>query len=321
MKRIVVILLALAALIACRPDLKPVASGCFALQGSDYPIKQLRSDFVGYHTADSSEFVLRLTAYPATMQVDTSSIKGYGTAIRLYMLADDADLSPGADLRFCSDSLSLIIVIAESGDTTAMIPVTAASVTVSRPDDNGFMTYTFVLETAEGPVEGSFTGNHIMNSTADMPSFGRLAFDTINLRLQRGSLYNWGHLLSDRLYYYELMFFSTDARFGDDGKIRSGLQFALGINSEDPDFPFGGSYTVADSAEPNTLFYGHRMGNVGWGSYWQMWRASSVVGKANILEGTMEVTRLNDEHLECTFLFTDQLGQEVRGNYAGPIAR
>lgn len=321
MKRFLFLLLVVLALVCCKREIPVSAHGSFSIDGTEYPISALRVDHVGYASADSSLFVLRVTASPATLEFDTALHRGYGTAVILYFTAQDNDIKAGEELVFCPDSLSVLLTVGDAGDTVALRPISSGRMTVGE-GPNDFLDFAISFTTADGAyAEGSFLGNYTVNYTVDQPYYGHLSFDTIDCRLARPVLRNWGHLFNAECNYYELMFFSADARFNDQGKIRAGVQFAVGINSEDDLRPTGGDYPVLTDYSPHSLLYGVKTGNSAWGTYWQVFLSGSVRGKANILDGNLAVTRLLDDYLSCTFQLTDQLGNTVVGSYDGPMIR
>ncbi|MCQ2343405.1 MAG: hypothetical protein MJ002_00580 [Paludibacteraceae bacterium] len=318
MRQAIVILSTLLLLAGCSYN-KPVQSqGYFTIEGVSHSFSSIRIDHVGYvPESDSSEFILRLTAYPGTFSMDTVKHKGYGTVFRLFFVADDCDLFAGDDSKVLfHDSLSQVVTIAENGDTTAVIPITAASVAVSS-SEHDFLRYSFTFTSATGLSSGEYTGKHIANRLVDQPAFGTISFDTVNTALSTCKIYNWEHLFSPEYSYYELIFYSADARFSDDGRLRSGVQFSLGITSPSDLRPLDGDYSVSSNPAEVGVMYGHKLQNASWGTYWNVFYAGSSVGKANILSGTLFGFSLTDDDLSFSFDFIDQLNNPVIGSYDG----
>lgn len=318
MRQAIVILLALLLLSGCSYDQPVQSQGSFTIDGVTYSFSGLRVDHVGYvEGSDSSQFILRLSAFPGTMTMDTVSHKGYGIIMQLFFVASSCDFRSG-DLsnRLFQDSLSHVVKIAESGDTTAVIPITDASVVVSSAE-NGFLHYDFILTSASGVTSGKYTGTHIANRLVDQPAFGAILFDTINSSLSSAILYRWEHLFSPELYYYEFVFYSTDSRFDDKGKLRTGMLFTLGILSSSNILPADGEYTVSSKTNTDCVMYGHKIQEASWGTCWNNFYAGSSIGKANILSGTLNDFTITDEQVTFSFDFTDQLNNAVSGFYSG----
>jgi hypothetical protein len=130
---------------------------------------------------------------------------------------------------------------------------------------------------------------------------------------------NWGHLFSENSNYFEFSFYSTAARFSDAGKIKSGVQFVVGVHDMQEEHPIAGDYLVSVRADDTpSIYYGHKLKNTAWGTYWQMFYNSSAIGKANVVEGSAEIISIDDKSLNMTFEFVDQLGNGVVGSYEGP---
>ena len=129
---------------------------------------------------------------------------------------------------------------------------------------------------------------------------------------------NWGHLFSENHNYFEFTFYSVDSRFTDAGKIKSGVQFVVGVHDMQDEHPIAGDYLVSKSADEVSIYYGHKLRNTAWGTYWQVFYNSSAIGKANVVEGSASIVKIDDSWLTMTFSFVDQLGYVVVGAYDGP---
>jgi len=309
-KSILCILLLL--LVGCKKNEEVVSQGSFSLDGTSYSITAVRVDHVDYANADFSDFILK------------ASFTGYQGKVCFYMSAPDNDFIPGQTYTtLFADSLSRIVVLSREGDTTQIVDISGATLKVDTIADEtaagkNYLQYAFTLVTdGHGTVEGSFIGQHTVNYTVDQPSYGNLFFDTIACGLARPSLYGWGHMFSDKTNYFELKFFSSAARFSDNGKIKQGVQFVVGLHSFQELYPAMGSYPVSLIAEEQTTYFGHKEGNAMWGTYWQTFYSSSVVGKANILADTLHVVRCTSDSITLQFNLKDQLGNRVQGTYDG----
>ena len=105
----------------------------------------------------------------------------------------------------------------------------------------------------------------------------------------------------------------------DAGKIKSGVQFVVGVHDMQDEHPIAGDYLVSKSADDATsIYYGHKLKNTAWGTYWQVFYNTSDMGKDNVVEGSAEIISIDDKSLNMTFTFVDQLGYEVVGYYKGP---
>ncbi len=295
-------------LFSCKPSQEDIKiAGSISLNGTSYPLTSARVIHVGYADADSTQFILHTT------------FAGYQSTINLFLIAPDNDFLTSITYdRLATDTISYIALI-ESNDT---LRITAASVTVDSLDDatargKNWLRYTIHLTVDDATADGSFTGPHTINYTVDQPSGGNISFDTISVGLARPTLYRWNHFFCDFSNYFELKFYSSNARFSDNGNISQGLQFVLGFHSFQQNYPAVASYPVALEPAEQTLLYGHREGSVNWGTYWQTFYAGSVIGKANILTDTAYVLHWDADSLSLLFTMKDQLGNDVIGSYSG----
>ena len=166
---------------------------------------------------------------------------------------------------------------------------------------------------------GSYLGEYTYNYALDQRGYGELAFDTISCQLAMPVMMNWGHLFSENHNYFEFTFYSVDSRFVDAGKIKSGVQFVVGVHDMQDEHPIAGDYLVSNSADDATsIYYGHKLKNTAWGTYWQVFYNTSAMGKANVVEGSAKIISIDEKSLNMTFTFVDQLGYEVVGRYEGP---
>lgn len=302
--------------VGCDKKEEVVSHGSFSLEGTTYSITALRVDHVGYAETDSSAFVLR------------TSFTGPRIEIIFYMVAPDNDFVPGKKYSsFCPDSLSRIIVTSREGDTLHNVMIASATLMVDSVVDpiasgKNFLQYMFTIETNDyGTTNGDFLGKHIVNYVVDQPSYGSFSFDTIECGVAKPTLYCWEHLFSDDTNYFELKFFSSNARFNDNGKIQMGVQMVIGLHSFQTLYPAEANYPVSLEAQEQTAYYGHKVGNALWGTYWQTFYSGSIVGKANVLSDTIKVLQWNSEKICLEFAMKDQLGNNVVGYYEGGYYR
>ncbi len=282
-------------------------SGFFTISSSSYSLTSASVIHEGYADTDSTQFLLHAT------------FSGYQGSIHLFLLAPDNDFRTAITYDRISTDTASYVLLPDSPDT---IRITSASLTVDSVDDaiakgKNWLSYHFTLTVEGETANGQFTGPHTVNYTVDQPSFGSLCFDTIATGLARPTLYRWNHFFCDFSNYFELKFYSSMARFSDNGTITQGVQFVLGFHSFQQNYPAVGTYPVALEPKEQTLLYGHRNGSVSWGSYWQTFYAGSVVGKANILSDTLSVLRWDSDTLSMTFSLKDQLGNTLQGSYCG----
>lgn len=307
-------------LCSCEKEKVVVQGGSFRFQESGYAIKRVKVEHVDYVGDD---YVLRFLAYPATYTMSETSTSGYGAVIDARFVSATKDFEVGGMYQLISDS-SYLIVYPEipKGDTTYhdTIYYHIASGELKVDTADGYRTFNFGILTVDGDsITGSYLGEYIYNYTLDQRGYGELAFDTISCQLAMPMMMNWGHLFSESSNYFEFTFYSTDSRFADAGKIKSGVQFVVGVHDVQEEHPIAGDYLVSVRADDApSIYYGHKLKNTAWGTYWQMFYNSSAVGKANVVEGSAVIESIDDKLLNMTFTFIDQLGNEVVGRYEGP---
>ncbi len=316
--RIIAILLSLF-LCSCEKEKVVVQGGSFKFQESGYAIKRVKVEHVGY---DDDDYLLRFLAYPATYTVSETSASGYGMVIDARFVSATKDFEVGGTYELHSDSSRLIIYPEiPKGDTTYhdTIYYHIASGELRVDSTEGYRTFKFGLLTADGDsITGLYFGEYTYNYTLDQLGYGELSFDTITCQLAMPVMMNWGQLFSENYNYFEFTFYSTDSRFADAGKIKSGVQFVVGVHDVQEEYPVVGNYIVSVKADDMSIYYGHKLKNTAWGTYWQMFYNSSAIGKANVVEGSAEIISIDEESVNMTFTFIDQLGNEVVGYYEGP---
>ena len=319
---IIVLLLSLF-LYSCEKEKAVVQGGSFRFGETKYSIKKVKVEHEGYVDDD---YVLRFLAYPVTYNVSETSTSGYGAVIDADFLSETKDFEIGGSYQLIPDS-SFLVIYPEipKGDTTMhdtiSYHITNGELKVDTAD--GYRTFSFMMITDDGDsIIGSYLGEYTYNYTLDQRGYGELAFDTIECQLAMPVMMNWGHLFSENSNYFEFTFYSTNSRFVDVGKIQSGVQFVVGVHDTQQEFPSVGDYLVSMKADDVTsVYYGHKLKNTAWGTYWQMFYNSSAVGKANVVEGSAEIISIDESSLNMTFLFVDQLGNEVVGLYDGPYIK
>ena len=315
---IIAILLSLF-LSSCEKEKVVVQGGSFRYADTSYPIKKVKVEHVGY---EGEDYVLRFLAYPATYTVSEMSASGYGCVIDARFVSSTKDFEIGETYELHSDSSFLILYpeIAK-GDTTYhdTISYCIASGDLRVDTAEGYRTFRFGLLTSDGDsITGSYLGEYTYNYALDQRGYGELAFDTISCQLAMPVMMNWGHLFSENHNYFEFTFYSVDSRFVDAGKIKSGVQFVVGVHDMQDEHPIAGDYLVSKSADEVSIYYGHKLKNTAWGTYWQVFYNSSAIGKANVVEGSASIVKIDDSWLTMTFSFVDQLGYVVVGAYDGP---
>lgn len=317
---IIIVLLLSLFLCSCEKEKVVVQGGSFKYAGASYPIKKVKVEHVDY---EGDNYLLRFLAYPATYNVSETSTSGYGAVIDARFVSATKDFEVGGKYQLVSDS-SCLIVYPEipKGDTTyhdtIYYHIASGELRVDTAD--GYRTFKFDMLTADSDsITGSYLGEYTYNYTLDQRGYGELAFDTISCQLAMPMMMNWGHLFSESSNYFEFTFYSTDSRFADAGKIKSGVQFVVGVHDIQEEYPIAGDYLVSVRADDApSIYYGHKLKNTAWGTYWQMFYNSSAVGKANVVEGSAEIISIDESSLNMTFTFIDQLGNEVVGRYEGP---
>ena len=316
---IVVLLLSLFLMASCEKEKVVVQGGSFRYAESSYSIKRVKVEHIGYVGDD---YELRFLAYPATYTVSEVGASGYGSVIDARFVSSTKDFEVGETYELHSDS-SFLIHYPEipKGDTlkhdTISWHIASGQLKVDTAD--GYRTFKFEFVTADGDsINGYYLGEYQYNYALDQRAYGELQFDTISCRLAMPVMYDWGNLFSENSNYFEFTFYSVDSRFTDVGKIKSGVQFAVGVHDMQMEKPHEGEYLVSKKADEVSIFYGHKLKNTAWGTYWQVFYNSSAIGKANVVEGSASIVKIDDSWLTMTFSFVDQLGNVVEGEYDGP---
>lgn len=300
-------------LCSCKKEEVTASGGSFSFQGNRYPLYNLRIEHIGY---EEENFILALSAYPSTYKKTESASSGNGAVLSLYFSIQEERFSDGDYelLAQWSDSLfsNLTIYPVENTDTAVY---NIKSGTLKKEAEK----YTFSLATEDDEnITGEYHGNETYNFSVDKQAYGTLSFDTINCSLSRPVVYDWGNIFSSETSYRELVFYSTDSRFTDQGKFRNGVQLVLGFNLDNQKNMPAGVYPVSnDYNMPDRLLYGHKVSNTAWGCYWQVFRNGSTAGKANILSESLTIDRFDDNGISFSFVFTDQLDNTVTGEYDG----
>ena len=310
-------------LCSCEKEKVVVQGGSFSFGESKYSINKVKVEHVGYA---EEEYLLRFLAYPAAYTVSETTTSGYGVVVDARFLSATKDFEVGELYQLVSDS-SYVIVYPEVPKDTAIRVDTLYCQLVDgeiRVDSaDGYRTFNFGFLTADGDsVVGSYLGDYTYNYILDQKGYGELAFDTISCQLAMPMMTNWGHLFTENSNYFEFTFYSTAARFTDAGKVKSGVQFVVGVHDAQEEYPTAGDYSVSMKADDEmSVVYGHKLNNTAWGTYWQMFYNGSSVGKANIVAGEAQIVSIDEQSLNMIFTFEDQLGNEVVGAYEGPYLR
>lgn len=309
-------------LATCKPkeDITPTG-GTLRFRGTSSYISTVRIEHIAYV---DNMCVLRLSALPSTYRLTETSASGYGTVADIYCITDDFDfavgkyeISPQVDNNLKS---RLTVFPKESGDTVTH-SIAGGSLTVDSVSE--YLHYKFLCIMSDGDtLTGEYIGTHTLNYSVDRPVYGTLSIDTITYPLAYPTLYEWENLLSSTADYHEFVFYSADSRFTDKGVLKYGLQFNVGLTSTSGDTIKTGTYHIAhDSGQPNIAVYGHRLATTSWGTYWQLYKSGSAIGKANILADSISVKSITQTSLSMRFAITDQLGNKIQGSYSGPYKR
>lgn len=312
------------ACVSCKKEPPKMRStGTFEYDGVKYNISMLRVEHVAYTPSD--EAVLRLTAYPSTYSITETDTKGYGAVLNMYFLADDTDFAKGKyELNTKTDSLISTLTFypdtKSSHDTTSYI-VRTGNILIDSINEPNILQYDISLTMDDGkPLIGTYTGLHTHNYSTPQKAFGTFAFDTISCNLAKANIAYWDKIFST-LQYTELTFYSNDATFSDKGVLKDGIQFVIGIHTTDTDSHnlLPNTYPIVKNYHtPLSSLYGHKVKNTAWGTHWQLFQNGSPIGKANILDGNVEIISFDNDSLRLNFDYTDQLKNNVTGSYKGP---
>lgn len=303
---------------SCEKELQRKQEGSFVFKDKSYYVQNVRINHFAY---EGDDCLLSLQAYPSTFRIDESGLTGYGSMLYLLFSAKDENPSVGEwqIAPSVGDTIfSHLISVPKEGVDTVIIRLASGRVVVDSIED--FIRYKFYLQTIEGDsITGSFEGKLIYNYSVDQLSYGSLSVDTIQTKLAQPVMWQWGNLFSSETNFFELVFYSADARFYDSGKQKDGIHFVLGFNDFQQLWPSEGIYPVGTSySDSHILLYGHRTGSVQWGSYWQYFVTGSNRAKANILSDTTNIIKIDENNISIKFMLVDQMKNVVEGSYDGP---
>lgn len=306
---------------SCDKKIPSIKGGVFYFNDKSYPISEVRYDHIGF--SSNGDHIIRFIAYPGTYKYNTNNqtASGSGSALHIYLYANDKLLLDGNSYSIAdiTDSTSSTMITISENDTVfnyiddAIISVDTA---YDIATEKIFFKYNILAISGNDSITGQFIGTPITNIFFDQIAYGEISVDTIKAQLCKPTLWHWGKLFSDS-YYHELTLYSTDARFNDNGKITSGIQFVIGISTLDSTLT-PGIYPVSLSYDGNSTLYGHKLNNTPWGSYWQKIENQSAVGKANILSDTLIINGFTEKNITFSYKFTDQLKNTVSGSFNGP---
>ncbi len=309
---------------SCHPTpITTSSGGAFTYLGERYNIKQARFEYMGIAPEHNVPVVL-LQLSSSTLTVNESTLSGYGALLNLVLLVDSAHASMQGDF-LVSNSWQTMTVLA---DSSAMIYYTQDKKdTLYTPIGGGYLTIApialgkqfdlHLANLAGDSILGSYHGETYYNSSIDGDSVGYMRIDTLNYALQQGNLYHWGELFAPGIYYYEYYLYSTNMRRTDKGKYSYGCYLVLGVQSNNATLPLNGTYAVSRFYESETLLYGHKSGNMNWGTFWQTYNKGSVSGRATILNDSIELNYQPDGKCLIKIDLKDQMGNKVSGEYLG----
>lgn len=303
----------LIAICSCKKDDPiPKNDGSLYYQGNCYLLKQARL------LRQNNQ--LQMTFYPSSISITELGIKGNGALLKLEFNCDSTHLKQSiyavedsGNLYTITVDKSFFTIIPESGTDTFSVAIASGQCAVTQSDWGNDYTFAFLTSGGDSIV-GNYKGKYIYNNDTDGEKVGNVTIGSKSFDLQRGDLIPWQHAFDTTLYYYEFFMYSTNLRYADSGKIRSGLMFIIGLHSSNANAPTDGKYPVTFLYKDSTALFGNRKGIYDWGCYWYNYLTSTAIEKAFITEG--EVTLQHTESLyHFTFTFKDQLGNNIQGEY------
>ncbi len=298
-------------------------SGRVTLEGKNYSLTQAR--FCTDSLVDGI-YCAQLTFTPPQIRISENGVSGGGASyLHLAINLMDDTLALGThrvgDSFFpnINASESFFITISSDKKDTSRIQIASGNINYSLQGDTMPCFVFNFISSGNDSITGNYLGTMIRNTSVDADSLGYYHRDEVVKALGYASMWNWGNIFDDELYYYELELLSNDMRWRDDGKMKGGAVLFIGFFSSDSIAPISGEYIVSDSPSNNTLFYGNKQTNTYWGTYWMQLTNTSISGRANITEGSATFTKAEENKYNIEFKFKDQLNHDIDGIYTGPI--
>lgn len=175
--------------------------------------------------------------------------------------------------------------------------------------------YDIKLSDGKDSITGTYKGDYFLQNNIDGVKVGEVFIGDSTYNLQRGDMMLWGNIFSENLNYYELFFYSTNMRYSEKGKFQKGLVFVVGLHSTGSDFPSDGTYTLSRDYQNFTVLAGRKEGSIDWGTYWYDYSSATVSTKAFVLKNSSITIQREGEKMLVNFDCTDQLGNEIKGEY------
>jgi len=304
---------------ACKKVPKPPQSGGkIVYKDESYALKNARcSNFGDEYSVGLNTLDLYFASNSINMSED--GISGTGTILALAMFSLSDTLPEG--IYYVENSMGKKNILSDisylqisSKEDTLTVAISGGYMIVENDLElNKRFEFHFVAANGDS-ITGNYAGAVRYNLLYDQPTVAQISVDTVEYQIQKGDFVRWGKLLDNSLYYYEIYFYSADLRRTDAGKIKSGFVLILGINSTSADFPPNGTYSVSKKYEDNTLFWGAKIGEGKWGTYWNLYKNGSSSASSNVYAGDISFER-TDNNFKIILNLKDHNQALITGEY------
>ncbi len=232
---------------------------------------------------------------------------------------EQGDYAVGSTPQSLTPYTSYVETISEDKKDTTRTLIASGTMNYSLQGDT-MPNFSFDFKTtSDETITGSYLGTLTQNYIVNTDSAGYYQRDTVLVPLGSAIMWNWGNLFDDNTHYYEIELHSTNMRINDAGKVKSGNVLYLGLFSTNISYPSDGEYVVGEGTDNLTLFYGHKINNTYWGTYWQELRNTSIASRANVVSGSITITTTKTGKSTITINLKDQLNKKIQGEYSGTI--
>ena len=304
---------------ACKKVEQPAQSGGkIVYNGENYMLKNARcSNFGDENSVGLNTMNLYFASNSITMNED--GISGTGTVLALATFSLSDTLPEG--IYYVENSVGEKNILPDNSyleirtkEDTLTVAISGGYMIVKNDLKlNKRFEFHFVAENGDS-ITGNYAGAVRYNLLFDQSAVAQIRVDTIDYQIQKGDFVRWGKLLDNSLYYYEIYLYSADLRRTDAGKIKNGFVLNIGIHSTSADFPPNGTYNVSKKYEDNTLFWGTKIGDGKWGTYWNLYKNGSSVSNSNVFTGNILFEKTDDK-FKIILNLKDQAQNLITGEY------
>ncbi|MDR1543538.1 MAG: hypothetical protein LBS50_03825 [Prevotellaceae bacterium] len=312
-----------AAFFSCKKIEKTaVSGGKIVYKSENLPLKNARCENFGAEQ-ESGLKTLHLFFHSSTITMNEDETKGTGTilALEIISLSDTLQnsvyqISENFEDKTISKENSYLTII--SKEDTITISLSDGYFNIENDNElSKKFSFHFISENGDS-ISGNFRGAVSYNLLYDMPQVAVFQIDTVNYAIQKGNMFRWGKILDKNLFYYEILFYSTNLRRTDAGKIKSGFELVLGMHSLSSDYPQNGVYLVSRTYENNTLLGGEKIGNANWGTLWNFYTNGSASKRSIVVSGDVNFERDGD-NFKISLNLKDMENNTITGEYDGEL--